>query len=259
MSAPDSMARRLEAIEESGWGRPIRLVQPRNLAFWIYVVFVAIGIFSFATKLADLPSAYTTAIVAALLVWAVYTVPWVIFLHVTDRYEREPAKLAVWGFIWGGFAATWAIAIHGNNALHDLYATLISPEFALNFAPPLSAPLVEESSKAVGFVLILVLARHAVRSAFDGLIIGAFIGLGFQVLENIHYALAAAETAFGSANISGVIGTIVGRGLITGLFTHVLFSALVCAGLVYLIGTPSEPRNVTRGLLLVCGGVIGHG
>ncbi|MFD0204350.1 MULTISPECIES: hypothetical protein [Saccharothrix] len=36
-------AAQLAAIRESGWGRPFRLFQPHNLAFWVYVLGVGAG------------------------------------------------------------------------------------------------------------------------------------------------------------------------------------------------------------------------
>jgi RsiW-degrading membrane proteinase PrsW (M82 family) len=259
VSAPSSTERQLAAIDAAGWGEPVTFVQPRNLAFWVYVVFVGIGTVYYVQRLAELPSTYNSTIVASLLLWTAYTIPWVILLRRADRYEREPAKLAVLAFVWGGFAATYGIAIHANAALREIYATVISPAFALNWSAPLSAPLVEETAKGVGLLLLMALASHAIRSAFDGLVLGAFIGVAFQVVENVYYALGAAQTTFGSDNMAGVMSTLLERGILTGLFSHALFSALFCAGLVYLVGTPAEPRRVGRGLVLVVGTVVGHG
>jgi RsiW-degrading membrane proteinase PrsW (M82 family) len=259
VSAPNVRDRQLAAIDAAGWAEPVTFLQTRNLAFWVYSLFVGIGTFSFVTRLTDLPPTYDSAIVVSLLIWTAYTVPWVILLRRADRYEREPAKLALLAFVWGGFAAPYAIAIHGNIAFKDLYALLISPEFALNWGSALSAPLVEESAKAIGILLLIALAPHAIRSAFDGLVLGAFIGLGFQVVENVHYSLASAETTFGSDNMAGLMSTVASRGILTGLFSHALFSAIVCAGVVYLVGTPAEPRRVVRGLALVVSAVVLHG
>lgn len=41
------------ATIESGWGLPVRMVQPRNPAWWVYVVFVAIGAFLWFKALGD--------------------------------------------------------------------------------------------------------------------------------------------------------------------------------------------------------------
>ncbi|MGA9874118.1 MAG: hypothetical protein WBQ44_23660 [Rhodococcus sp. (in: high G+C Gram-positive bacteria)] len=35
------------------------------------------------------------------------------------------------------------------------------------------------------------------------------------------------------------------------MVSHPLFTALFCAGLIYLIGTPAQPRRVGRGLVLI--------
>ncbi len=40
--------------------------------------------------------------------------------------------------------------------------------------------------------------------------------------------------------------------------SHPLFSALVCSGVVYLIGTAAQPRRVGRGIAFVRAGMFLH-
>jgi protease PrsW len=87
---------------------------------------------------------------------------------------------------------------------------------------------------------------------------GAFIGLGFQIIEDISYALTSAGTQFGANQIGASVGTIVLR-MVSGVAAHILYSAIFCAGLVYLLGRPAEPRKVGRGLLLIAIPMLLHG
>ena len=116
-----------------------------------------------------------------------FALPFLWFIAHVDRYEREPAKLALLGFVWGGLAAPWVLALTGNGAVLSIYAKLFGVDFASSWGPPLTAPFVEESSKYIGLILLFLLARNHVRSAYDGLLLGAFTGLGFQVFENFQY------------------------------------------------------------------------
>jgi len=66
------------------------------------------------------------------------------------------------------------------------------------------------------------------------LIYGAMIGLGFQVVENIQYfMLAASESAGGE--IGAVVGMYFLRVVLSGLYSHVLFSGLMGFGFAYFV------------------------
>jgi RsiW-degrading membrane proteinase PrsW (M82 family) len=254
----DLRAAQLVAIEQSGWGRRFRAWQPHNLAMWVGVFLVVTGALTFSQEWSAQPHVYAPAMLLGVAVWALYCVPWLLFLHHKERYEREPARLALWGFLYGGLGATFGIAIHGNGAILSLWGKFVSPQFARTWGPSLTAPLVEESAKAAGFVLLLAMAPRLIRTAYDGLIVGAFIGLGFQVFENWLYTVQGAADDLGSNQVATVAKTFLVRGIATGWYSHALYSALCCAGLVWLIGRPQEPRRVVRGTVLVLLAVAGH-
>jgi hypothetical protein len=116
----------------------------------------------------------------------------------------------------------------------------------------------EEWAKGFGLLLLIALAPRQVRTAFDGFILGAFIGLGCQIIEDIAYALTSAGSEFGANQIGASLGTIVLR-MVSGVGAHIVYSAIFGAGLIYLIGRPAEPRRVGRGLLLVVTAMLLHG
>ena len=43
-----------------------------------------------------------------------------------------------------------------------------------------------------------MLAPKVVRSAFDGFIVGGFVGLGFQIFEDVSYVINGAQGGFGA-------------------------------------------------------------
>src|SRR6201993_537418 len=245
------------ALDLSGWGRRFSFYQPRNFAFWGYLLLVAIGFLVFVSTLARRYDAYGQAIGLAVTSFAIYAALFWWFTQHIDHYAKLPAKLMVVAFVWGGFAAI-RMAANANTAILALYAKVFGQVWALNWGAGLAAPFTEEPAKGSGLLLLIALAPRQIRTAFDGFILGAFIGLGFQIVEDISYAMTSAGTQFGANQIGASVGTIVLR-MVSGVAAHILYSAIFCAGLVYLLGRPAEPRKVGRGLLLVATPMLLHG
>jgi protease PrsW len=246
------------ALDLSGWGRRFTFYQPRNFAFWGYLVLVGTGMFVFASSIALKYDAYGQAIALAVTSFAIYAALFWWFTQHIDHYAKLPAKLMVVAFLWGGFAATWVMAANANDSILALYAKSFGQSWALNWGAGLSAPFTEETAKGSGLLLLIALAPRQVRTAFDGLILGAFIGLGFQIIEDIAYAMTSASSQFGANQIGASIDTIFLR-MVSGVAAHIVYSAIFCAGLIYLLGRPAEPRRVGRGLLLVATPILLHG
>ncbi|HUB56907.1 MAG TPA: PrsW family intramembrane metalloprotease [Mycobacterium sp.] len=246
------------ALDLSGWGRRFSFYQPRNFAFWGYLVLVGIGFLVFISTLARKYDAYGQAIGLAVTSFAIYAALFWWFTAHIDHYAKLPAKLMVVAFVWGGFAATGAMAANANDAILALYAKTFGQVWALNWGAGLAAPFTEEWAKGSGLLLLIAMAPRQIRTAFDGFILGAFIGLGFQIIEDISYALTSAGTQFGANQIGASVGTIVLR-MVSGVAAHILYSAIFGAGLVYLLGRPAEPRKVGRGLVLVAIPMLLHG
>jgi hypothetical protein len=85
-------------------------------------------------------------------------------------------------------------------------------------ASVLSAPLVEELSKAI--VLIVVLQE--VNSRYDGLIYGVTAGMGFAMMENLTYSIGALASGSGWGMITLIRGlaSTVGHGVTAGLIGY---------------------------------------
>ena len=246
------------ALDTSGWGRRFVLYQPRNLAFWAYALLVAVGVLSFVPMLTGQPEGYEAAVVLAVVLFVLYGALFWWFTQRADRYAKLPVNLLVAGLLWGGFAATWVMAGSANDALDGLYAKAFGQAWAANWSAALSAPFTEELSKGFGLLLLIALAPRVIRTAFDGLIVGAAIGLGFQITEDISYALNSAAAHFGADPVHSELSTIWLR-MACGVAAHVLYSAVFCAGLIYVLGRPAEPRRMVRGLLLMATAMVLHG
>ena len=180
-----------------------------------------------------------------------------------DRRERETPWLFAAAFLWGGLIATAfalpfntaaILAVAGwlehNSALKDL----LGPEAALMIGAPLAAPLVEETLKGLGIVLLFWLARGEFDNVRDGFIYGALVGAGFNWFESALY-VQQNFVQFGSAPYGFQLGV---RYAWLGLAGHALFSGVFGASLgLARLG----PRRWYRFLAPAAGyllAVVGH-
>jgi len=256
----DAAARRsqLAAIEQSGVAERFHLLQLRNPALWVLLWGIVAGAVRTFTFYRPGTGNYGGALAAGSVTFAIYTVAWLVFLHWLDRYTpMRPGLLAV-GFIWGAFAGTLFLALTVNTALLTLYAKWFGPTWANDWSAALTAPFTEETAKAIGFVLLLGLAPKLIRSAFDGFVLGAFIGLGFEVAEDVLYVYQGASGHFGTRQVADSVQMIAARS-VAGVASHALFSALVCCGLMWILGRDPRGRHVGKGLLLVVTAMVLHG
>ncbi|MEU3645846.1 PrsW family intramembrane metalloprotease [Lentzea sp. NPDC034063] len=247
----------LAAIEQSGWGEPFRLVQPRNLAFWVYLLGVGGGALAVLRYFGPGAHFYRPALTGGVLLFGLYLVPWLLLLRHQNRYTAQPAGLLAAAFAWGGLAATFWIALPANTALLEIWAKLGGTAFASDWAAGLTAPINEEFAKALGLVLLIGLAPRLVRGAYDGFIIGAFVGLGFQVFEDVLYVYNGAAQTFGTDQLGTSFQVFLVRGA-AGIVSHALFSAIFCAGLMWVLGRTPGERNVPRGVLTMLTAMVFH-
>ena len=250
---------RSAAIERSGWSSEVRLFQPHNPAWYLYCGLVLLGTYRYLSLLSTFTH-FSTAIVIALVSQILYCLPWVWFLTHRDRYDRQSGKLAWMAFLWGGLVATYVLSLPGNNANLSLMVKLFGLDFHNRWGPALSAPIVEESTKYIGLVVLVLLARNHIRSAYDGFLLGAFVGLGFQVFENILYILNGAASSFGSREVAGALQVMWTRTAV-GFWSHALFSAIAGSGLGYFLGATDRSFGhrlaVAIGVFLIA--CVAHG
>jgi RsiW-degrading membrane proteinase PrsW (M82 family) len=250
-------AAQLTAIEQSGWGAPFRLLQPRNLAFWVYLAGLGVGMVAMLRYFARGSGFYAPALAGGVVLFGLYLVPWLLLLRRYNRYTELPVGLLASGFAWGGIAATFCVALPANTALMEIWAKVGGSAFAGTWAAGLTAPIDEEWSKALGLVLLIGLAPRLVRSAYDGFLIGAFVGLGFQVFEDISYVYTGAAQTFGVNQLGVALETFIYRGA-AGIVSLALFSAIFCAGVMWVLGRVPHERHVVGGLLAMLTATVFH-
>ncbi|GGK35859.1 hypothetical protein GCM10010124_30660 [Pilimelia terevasa] len=177
---------------------------------------------------------FPVAATAAVLLFALYAVPFWSLLGSLDYLEREPVILLATAFAWGALVAT-TLAVAGTPAANNLLAKVASPDFAAAWGPAVAGATVEEVVKTLGVWAIVLLAAGYVNSVLDGFVYGALVGLGFQVAENVVYAISAVALAGLGDRPDAVVTTFLLRGVLGGLWSHTLFSGLAGAGIGYLV------------------------
>ncbi|GAB3440387.1 hypothetical protein GCM10027570_05810 [Streptomonospora sediminis] len=153
---------------------------------------------------------------------------------------------------WGLFAAT-GLALFANAALDSILAKTVGPQAAEVWGAAISGPVDEELLKLAGIVLIAVAFPCAVRGPVDGFVIGALVGLGFQMMENVFMAVQEVTGHGGLGGVEAVVQSAVMRVLLTGLGTHWALSAAAgtAVGLIAAAAWRPRARTVSAALLLV--------
>lgn len=223
----------------------------RMPAFWLFTVLLAVCTWRLCQILAASYGRYPDATLAAIVLFALYAVPFWFLIGSLDYMEREPPLLLATAFAWGAAVAI-TVAIRGNQAVSDLLAKLVSPAYAATWGPAISGPTIEELLKLLGVVAIVLIARAQVNSVMDGMVYGAVVGLGFQVVEDVIYSVNAVALAGQGDVIGPVVATFFLRGFLAGLWSHTLFSALAGAGVAYFVvhrrsGPDAQPAARSRG------------
>lgn len=150
----------------------------------------------------------------------VFVAPVLVWL---DRVEPEPRPARWHAFLWG---ATVSILVAGT--VNTLVGLTISETAAI----VMSAPVIEETMK--GLAVVWALRRREVDGVLDGLVYAGWAALGFAVVENTQYFLAASD--------DGVLAeTFVARAMLTP-FAHPLFTAWIGLSIGAAVATGRSTR-----------------
>lgn len=146
-----------------------------------------------------------------------------------DRWEPEPRGVLWFAFLWGsGVSVLVALLLNEIGADYFLERTG-DPTLALELTATFVAPLVEETAKGVGILLVLLARRRYFDGPVDGVVYAATVAAGFAFSENVLY--------FGQAE-TGLASVFVMRAVLAP-FAHVLFTA--CIGIA--LGIASRRRS----------------
>ncbi|SDN54136.1 Membrane proteinase PrsW, cleaves anti-sigma factor RsiW, M82 family [Actinomyces ruminicola] len=151
------------------------------------------------------------------------TVRWI------DRWEPEPPGLLAAAFLWGAGVATVISLVVNTSASLLVSAATGSVTGGQFVSAVVTAPIVEESTKGLGVLIIFLIWRRSFNGAVDGIVYASVVAAGFAFAENILYFVQYADT---------LLVTFLMRG-IASPFAHVTFTA--CTGLA--IGASARMRS----------------
>jgi RsiW-degrading membrane proteinase PrsW (M82 family) len=227
------------------WSTQGRLFRLRDPAFLLYASIVVVtGVLAVQQQQVFRgisPSGWALSWVML----AVYAAPVFIAIYALDLYEREPLPLLLGAFVWGAVAAT-TLAGYANEGWGVVVARLGGPEFAARWTAALTAPVVEETLKAVGIVLLALIATDEFDDMLDGFVYGAVCGLGFAIVEDVFYFVGV----FGGTP-GGVLAGFWVRVVSSGFYGHVLYTGLTGMGIAYVVSRRGE--RLGRRLLVAAG------
>lgn len=228
------MATTIAPARRPRWGHRTSLFQFGQPAFYLFILLIGLTGWFTAIQQNVFRQVAPDGWVLSWLLLFLYALPVFLLVYFLDLYEREPISLVVGAFLWGAVAATTLGAL-ANIGWGAVVARSLNPEFAARWVPALTAPWTEEILKAIGVVLIYLIARREIDDIMDGFVYGAMVGLGFAVVENVFYFIAV----FGGETEGVLIGFFL-RVIASGLYGHVLYTGLSGMGVAYFTTRRSE-------------------
>jgi hypothetical protein len=157
----------------------------------------------------------------------------------------------VLAFAWGGFAAVYFSA-PANLAIQSLCAKLVSLDFAGTWGPAIAAPVTEEFLKLAGLILLVQVARNQFQTTLSVLVVGAMVGLGFQVVENLNYTINAAKGFPLESPLQPVLLNLFTRGVLSGLWSHAAYTTIASFGVAWFMLNPARAWPVRAVVALLC-------
>lgn len=219
----------------------------RSFSLWVAVAVCLFGAASLGFNYFDAVRVFpaATALAVGLLV------PTLMFGYALIRRIRPvrppPDAPSVAAVVWGMTAAT-GCAVIANTGLGAIWARTRGVVFADDWGAALTAPWNEETLKLCGVVMLTFVAARAVRGPVDGWIFGALVGVGFQVTENLMYALNNILLQGATSPGSSVVGSFVIRVLLTGWGSHWAMTAVAGTGIGFLVARDGSPLARRVGL-----------
>ncbi|MGY5763665.1 PrsW family glutamic-type intramembrane protease [Brachybacterium sp. DNPG3] len=175
-------------------------------------------------------------------------------ITVADRWDPQPKLLLLIAVLWG--AAIAAGISYVLNTLNGVifYTVTGNEELTDTLTAVISAPLVEESSKGAGLILLMLLARRYFNGPLDGLIYGTLIGGGFAFTENILYYTRQVE-ASGAESLFFLVGI---RGVLN-IFGHAIYTSLTGVVMGMIVRRWGTIPGALSFIVAVIPGMLLHG
>ncbi|MCT1385704.1 PrsW family intramembrane metalloprotease [Brachybacterium sp. p3-SID1565] len=241
--APAQIQRPDQAQPQSAWATQTRRVQEVSqhakevpvvsIATWLALIgmglftIIVLGAFflSFVMNASSSPIWWpVTAFLAGISLLVIFGV-----ILLADRWDPQPIPLLLIAVLWGAAVAAGSSFLL-NSINGRIFYAVGGEGFATWAGPVISAPLVEETTKGLGLIVLMLLARRYFNGPLDGMIYGALIGGGFAFTENIIYYTRILE----GAGAFGVVILFVMRGVLN-IFGHAIYTSLTGVIMGYVV------------------------
>ena len=150
---------------------------------------------------------------------------YVMLLLWIDRYESEPLWMLATSFFWGAIIAVFISLIFNTGIQIFAAVASNSEEVGDAVGAVISAPIVEESAKALILVILFFWKNDEFDGIVDGIVYAGMVGLGFAMTENILYYGRAMQKGPDFLKAVWII-----RGM-AAPFSHPLFTSMTGIGL----------------------------
>ena len=172
--------------------------------------------------------------------------------------SASPSGLVVAGLVWGAIPATFAFAMTVNTAMLGIYPKLFGQDWSRQLGGRLHRALHRGGGQAVRLHPPhgpgAAAGPHRQRRPGDRRLHRARASPCSRTSSTPRNSTA---TAFGTDPVGNAVQMSFTR-IAVSFVSHPLFSALVCSGVVYLLGTAAQPRRIGRGIAFVLAGMFLH-
>lgn len=149
----------------------------------------------------------------------------IVFLLYIDRWEPEPWKTKGVLLLWGAGVATLSSGIINTALNENIVYSLGDAGRGTFFGTTFVAPLVEETLKGLGVLVVVIVRRTSINSLLDGIVYAGFSAAGFLAAEDIVYYLR-----FEQHGTQALLTLFVLRGFLSP-FLHVMATSMTGIGL----------------------------
>lgn len=149
--------------------------------------------------------------------------PYFFVLRWLDRNDPEPIHIVLSAVLWGAVLAT-GLSIVVNESFSAVSMAIVQDQAtAEQLTASLSAPFIEELTKGLALVAIYLFFWRDFDNVLDGVLYGAWVGLGFAAFENFIYYTQ-------TENVTQVVFLTMLRGVIIAIGLHPAFTGITGAG-----------------------------
>ena len=239
----------------AGAYQPTVIVKPskgRLVLKWVLGLFAALiaSILGLLVLLMIASETGLAALVAAMLVATLPVPLYIVLILWIDRYEAEPLWMLAIAFFWGATIAVFIAYL--INTLGGVFVAILTGSLAIAnlYGAVISAPIVEETAKALVLFLLFFWKKDEFDGVVDGFVYAGMVGLGFAMTENFQYYGGVIAKARGIHN-EDFHQIYFLRGMLAP-YSHPLFTSMTGIGL----GAARQAKHIAWKIILPLAGFL---